>query len=93
MTGEGLTTSSAVTGAVTSVPAALSPTTQLLLPVAVFINGAAATTILYGEAPGVVSGVMQLKVQIPLTVPSGNLPISVSVGGSSSPKGVTVSVK
>jgi uncharacterized protein (TIGR03437 family) len=46
---------------------------------------------LYGEAPSVISGVMQLNVQIPAHVLPGNLPISIIVGGLSSPNGVTVS--
>jgi uncharacterized protein (TIGR03437 family) len=41
----------------------------------------------------VISGVMRLNVQIPWNVASGNLPISVSVGGGSSANGVTVSVR
>jgi uncharacterized protein (TIGR03437 family) len=40
-----------------------------------------------------VSGVMQINVQIPANVPSGNLPLSVSVGGSGTQSGVTVSVE
>src|ERR1039457_188811 len=89
MTGEGLTTPSAATGAVTTVSATLPLTPQPLLPVTVLIDGQPATISFYGEAPGLVSGVMQLNVQIPLTVPSGNLPLVVSVGGTNSPNGVT----
>lgn len=47
----------------------------------------------WGEAPSLVSGVMQLNVQIPSNVPSGSLPILVSVGNNSSANGVTVSVQ
>jgi len=36
---------------------------------------------------------MQLDVQIPVDALSGNLPISVSIGGSSTQNGVTVSVR
>ena len=36
---------------------------------------------------------MQLNVQIPATVDSGDLPIVVSIGGNASQSGVTVSVK
>jgi uncharacterized protein (TIGR03437 family) len=36
---------------------------------------------------------MQLKVQIPSNVSSGEIPISVSIGGNDSQNGVTVSVR
>jgi uncharacterized protein (TIGR03437 family) len=93
MTGEGQTAPQGVTGKVTteSVTGPLTP--QPVLPVVVLIGGQLASVVFYGEAPGLVSGVMQLNVQIPAGVPSGNLPITVSVGGSSSQSGVTVSVQ
>jgi len=93
MTGEGQTAPLGVTGKVTTVSATPPLTPQPLLPVAVFIGGQPASVTFYGEAPGLVSGVMQLNVQIPANVPSGNLPTSVSVGGNSSQDGVTVSVQ
>jgi uncharacterized protein (TIGR03437 family) len=40
-----------------------------------------------------VSGVMQLNVQIPAGAPSGTLSILVYVGGSISQSGITVSVQ
>jgi uncharacterized protein (TIGR03437 family) len=59
----------------------------------VLIGGQPAFVAFYGEAPGLVSGVMQLNIQIPVNAPSGNLPIVASVGGNSSQSGVTVSVQ
>jgi uncharacterized protein (TIGR03437 family) len=53
----------------------------------------AASHFFYGEAPGLVSGVMQFNVQIPANAPSGNIPMPVFVGGNSSQSGVTVSVQ
>jgi uncharacterized protein (TIGR03437 family) len=47
----------------------------------------------YGEAPGMVSGVMQLNVQVLATVPSGPIPISVTVGGKATQSGITVAVQ
>jgi uncharacterized protein (TIGR03437 family) len=93
MTGEGQTSPPGVTGKVTTVSSTSPLTPQPLLPVAVLINGQPATIAFYGEAPTLVSGVMQLNVQIPSNVPSGNLPLQVSVGGNSSPNGVTISVR
>jgi uncharacterized protein (TIGR03437 family) len=93
MTGEGQTAPTGVTGKVTSVSATLPLTPQPLLPVAVLINGQPASVPFYGEAPALVSGVMQLNVQIPTNVPSGNLSVQVSVGGNFSQNGVTISVQ
>jgi uncharacterized protein (TIGR03437 family) len=92
MTGEGQTAPQGVTGEVTAVSATPPLTPQPVLVVAVHIGGQPAFVAFYGEAPGFVSGVMQLNVQIPTNAPSGNLPITVSVGGSNSQNGVTVSV-
>ncbi len=93
LTGEGQTGPPGITGKVTAVSATPPLTPQPLLPVTVSINGQPAGVAFYGEAPGLVSGVMQINVQVPLTAPSGDLPIVVSVGGSSTQPGVTVSVK
>jgi uncharacterized protein (TIGR03437 family) len=93
LTGEGQTVPPGVTGKVTTVSASLPLTPQPVLPVGVLIDGQAALVSFYGEAPGFVSGVMQINVQIPPNAPSGNLPIQVSIGGNSSQNGVTVSVQ
>jgi uncharacterized protein (TIGR03437 family) len=93
LTGEGQTSAPGVTGRVTTVSAVPPLTPQPLLPIAVLINGQPALVAFYGEAPGLVSGVMQINVQIPVDAPAGNLPIQVSVGGNSSQNGVTVSVR
>ncbi len=65
----------------------------MLSPVTVSIGGQPVFVAFYGEAPDMVSGVMQINVQIPANAPSGNLPVSVSVGGSGTQSGVTVSVE
>jgi uncharacterized protein (TIGR03437 family) len=93
MTGEGQTAPPGVTGKVTTVSATPPLTPQPVLPVAVLIGLQPAFVAFYGEAPGLVSGVMQLNVQIPSNVPSGNLQITVFVGGNSSQSGVSVSVR
>jgi uncharacterized protein (TIGR03437 family) len=93
LTGEGLTSPAGVTGKVTTV----SPTGPLtpvpLLPVAALIDGQPVNISFAGEAPGLVSGAMQLNVQIPSNARSGNLSLVVSIGGVSSQPGVTVSVR
>jgi uncharacterized protein (TIGR03437 family) len=93
MTGEGQTNPGGVTGKVTTASATPPLTPQPLLPVAVLIGGQSASIAFYGEAPGLVSGVMQLNVQIPANVPSGNLSITVFVSANNSQNGVTVSVQ
>jgi uncharacterized protein (TIGR03437 family) len=94
MTGEGQTSPQGVTGALTT--AALPPpqvTPAPLLAIGVTINGQPALYTYAGEAPGLVAGVMQLNVQIPANAQSGNLPITVSIGGNTSQSNVTVSVR
>jgi uncharacterized protein (TIGR03437 family) len=93
VTGEGQTVPSGVNGRVTTVSSTppLTPVPQL--PVSVSIDGQPAPVSFAGEAPGLVSGVMQINVQIPATVRAGNVPIQVSVGTSTSPPVVTVAVK
>jgi uncharacterized protein (TIGR03437 family) len=95
MTGEGQTNPAGTTGLVTQLNT--SPggpiTPQPLLPVGVTIGGQPATVTFYGEAPGMVSGVLQVNVQVPTGLPSGSLPIIVSVGSSVSQSGLTILVK
>jgi uncharacterized protein (TIGR03437 family) len=93
LTGEGQTSPPSVTGAITT--ATLPPpqvTPAPLLGIAVTVNGQPAPYVYAGEAPGLVAGMMQLNVQIPPNAPSGDLPITVSIGGNTSQNGVTVSV-
>jgi uncharacterized protein (TIGR03437 family) len=94
LTGEGQTNPPSVTGAITT--ASLPPpqvTPAPPVPIQVKINGQPALYVYAGEAPGQVAGLMQLNVQIPSNAPSGTLPITVSIGGSISQNGVTVSVQ
>jgi uncharacterized protein (TIGR03437 family) len=96
MTGEGQTGPAGVTGSVTAVnTSGVGPLTpQPLLPVAVTIGGQPATVSFYGEAPGLVAGVMQVNVIVPAAASSG-IPnaLVVSVGGNPSQTGVTVAVQ
>jgi trimeric autotransporter adhesin len=104
MTGEGATspagTDAKVTCGVTGAGCtSLSQIPVPLLPLAVLVNGQPAGLstapgwVGYGEAPGLVSGVLQVTVVIPANAPSGNIPITISVGGNSSQQNVTVSVQ
>jgi uncharacterized protein (TIGR03437 family) len=89
LTGEGQTSPVGVDGKVTAAP---YPTP--LLPIAVMVGGQAATYQFAGEAPGLVSGVMQLNVVIPSTLTAtGNVPLSVAIGSATTQGGVTVNIK
>lgn len=90
MTGEGQTSPQGVDGKVTT-----APYPAPLLPVAVTIGGQPATVQFMGEAPGFVSGVLQLNVVVPTTLTTtGAVAVSVAFGGgSTSQPGVTVNIQ
>jgi uncharacterized protein (TIGR03437 family) len=98
MTGEGQTSPAGVTGAIApvNVPA---PWKQPLAKAAATVATLPALVQYYGSAPGEISGVMQVNVQIPASAPSGALPIVITLtdpatGLSYSTQGqVTVSVQ
>jgi uncharacterized protein (TIGR03437 family) len=98
MTGEGQTSPGGTTGAIAplNVPA---PWKQPKLKATATIAGLPAQVQYYGSAPGEISGVMQVNVQIPATAPSGALPIVITLtdpatGSSYSTQAqVTVSVQ
>jgi uncharacterized protein (TIGR03437 family) len=101
LTGEGDTSPAGVTGKVTTVD--LTPGHPLtpgpLLTPSVTIGGQPANWTFAGEAPGFVSGVMQLNVVVPTNISAGNQPVVVTIGGNSSQTpnagqtGVTVALK
>jgi uncharacterized protein (TIGR03437 family) len=94
LTGEGETSPAGVTGKVTTVAAPPNPLTPApLLPVSVTVGGAPAQWSFAGEAPALVSGVMQLNVIVPTGIAAGDQPIQVTIGGNSSQTGVTVSLR
>ena len=95
LTGEGQTNPAGVSGAVTAVNT--SPdgplTPQPLNEPVVKIGGSTAQVSFYGEAPGMVSGVLQINAVVPTGLPAGDLPLIVSIAGADSQPGVTVSVQ
>jgi uncharacterized protein (TIGR03437 family) len=90
MTGEGQTSPAGVTGAIApvNVPA---PWKQPLLKATATIGGLPAPVQYYGSAPGEISGVMQVNVQIPANAPSGALPIVITLTNPST--GLTYSTQ
>jgi uncharacterized protein (TIGR03437 family) len=75
----------------------VDPTGQVLprldLPVTVTVGGVEARVLYAGGAPGLVVGVWQLNVEVPLNIAAGVVAVRVQVGGETSPEGVTVAVQ
>ncbi|MBS1855756.1 MAG: hypothetical protein JST11_10350 [Acidobacteria bacterium] len=92
LTGEGQTIPAGVTGKVTTVSATPPLTPAPALPVSVMLGGQPADFSFAGEAPGVVSGVLQLNVTVPKGMAPGIYPIVVTIGGKPTQSGVTVQV-
>jgi uncharacterized protein (TIGR03437 family) len=89
-TGEGQTTPSGVDGKPGGAPAP-APLAQ---PVTATVGGTNALVQYAGGVSGLVAGVLQVNVQVPQGLPTGNsAPILVSIGGVSSQSGVTIAVK
>jgi uncharacterized protein (TIGR03437 family) len=87
-TGEGQTAPAGVTG-----QAAAAPFPLPVLPVTLTIANVPATVLFAGEAPGFV-GLMQINAQVPGGfVPTGDLPVLLTVGTYQSPAGVTIAVE
>ena len=85
-TGEGQTNPAGVDGSVNN-----SVFPKPLGSVSVQIGNQPANILYGGAAPGFVSGVLQLNVQIPACV-SGVVPLQVKVGDGATPAGLTVAV-
>jgi uncharacterized protein (TIGR03437 family) len=87
-TGFGLTQPALPDGQVASGP------TPLLLPVTAMIGGVTATVVYAGAAPAQIAGLTQINIQVPDGLPSDpNTAISLTVGGATTPSGVTVSIR
>jgi trimeric autotransporter adhesin len=96
MTGEGQTSPAGVTGQVncpSGSPCTLAQIPVPVLPVAALVNGQPASVVFWGEAPGIVSGIMQVNLIIPPGTPSGPASLVIKVGSASSQAGVTVAVQ
>ena len=92
-TGEGQTAPPGVDGLIS---ANRLPLPAPILPVTVTIGGkdVPASDIIYaGEAPSIVSGVIQIDAKIPDGVGPGPVPVVIRVGGVPSQANVTVSVR
>jgi uncharacterized protein (TIGR03437 family) len=95
MTGEGQTSPPGKTGSITCSDGCPSPPTipKPVASVTAMIGNQPSVVAFYGEAPGLISGVMQANVVIPSTTLPGANPISIIIGGVSSQAGVRIFVK
>jgi uncharacterized protein (TIGR03437 family) len=87
-TGEGQTNPPGVTGSITG-----TVLHQPLLAVSATVAGIPATIQYAGSAPDLVAGVLQVNVVIPPNAPSGNDPLVITVGTTSTQSGITVAVQ
>lgn len=68
----------------------------LVNPITVTIGTAAvpASDVLYaGLSPGSISGLYQVNVRIPSTAPSGEVPVTISIGGAETQAGATIPIQ
>jgi uncharacterized protein (TIGR03437 family) len=97
VTGEGQTIPAGRTGKITSVAAKGPLTPQPIQQVSVTVDGHSANVLFYGEAPGIVAGMMQINVEVPPGARSGEVPVVVMLGAGGdahiSQAGVTVSIR
>ena len=94
LTGEGNVSPQPASGAVTVYNQSANPPVPVpLVAPHVLIGGQPATVSFYGEAPNLVSGVLQINVLVPPGAGTGPQLISVSLGAASSQAGVTVSLQ
>lgn len=92
-TGGGQSNPVSATGSVTPVPTSMS---QLLniSGVTATVGGLPATVEFAGEAPGLITGVIQVNVLIPQGVtPGSSVPVTIVIGSVSSPIGTTIAVQ
>jgi len=87
-TGEGQTGPGGVDGQMAG-----QPFPKPMLPVSVAVNKQNVEVLYAGAAPGEVAGLMQINIRLPLGLVAGNIPVTLSVGGTASQPGLTVAVK
>jgi uncharacterized protein (TIGR03437 family) len=89
MTGGGQTNPASGDGTVTPGGATLYKVAN----VQATINGVPATVQFAGDAPGLVTGVMQVNILVPTGVTGSALPLTITVNGVATPNGPTVAVQ
>jgi uncharacterized protein (TIGR03437 family) len=90
MTGGGQTSPTSTTGTVTPVGATLY---KIPGTVTATINGVPASVQFSGDAPGLVTGVIQVNILVPTGVSGSGLPLAITINGSTSVVGPTIAVQ
>jgi uncharacterized protein (TIGR03437 family) len=97
VTGEGQTIPAGRTGKITSVAAQGPLTPQPIQQLSVTIDGHSAKVLFYGEAPGIVAGMMQINVEVPPGARPGEVPVVVTLGSGgnahTTQSGVSVAIR
>lgn len=89
--GAGLMTPAVADGTISPLPL---PLPAPVLPVSVAIRGVTATVEYAGAAPGYVSGLLQVNVQVPTSIDFGNLvPLMLNLGSFASQLDITIALK
>jgi uncharacterized protein (TIGR03437 family) len=88
LTGEGQTAPGGVDGQITG--AVIQPTQSVI----VSFGGVQASDYKFiGEVPGITAGVLQINVTVPDAAPTGNVQLTVTVGGVASQSNLTVAIQ
>jgi uncharacterized protein (TIGR03437 family) len=91
-TGGGQTTPPGTTGSITRIPS--SPAGLLNITGATAtIGGQPATVQFAGAAPGLVTGVLQMNIVVPMGVTGNNVPLTISINGTSTTRLTTIAVQ
>jgi uncharacterized protein (TIGR03437 family) len=91
-TGGGQTTPPGTTGSITRIPS--SPAGLLNITGATAtIGGQPATVQFAGAAPGLVTGVLQMNIVVPMGVTGNNVPVTISINGTSTTRVTTIAVQ
>ena len=81
-TGGGQTTPPGTTGSVTPIPQNASGLLKIPGTITATIGGQPATVEFAGGAPGLVTGVFQINIQVPTGVSGSSLPLTVTINGA-----------
>jgi uncharacterized protein (TIGR03437 family) len=57
------------------------------------IGGQSATVQFAGAAPGLVTGVLQMNILVPMGVTGNNVPLTISINGTSTTRTTTIAVQ
>ena len=62
-------------------------------PVRVFVGGQEGEVLYAGAAPGMIAGLLQVNVRVPVSADPGLAPVTLSVGEERSPAGVLLWIR